>query len=232
MFWWNKQDDAYEVKAHTLRTAKRVADLEMFVVRMQQEVETLREQADEKEREVTVLEDKVAKLQRESERLRRLHFSLEKAYVDTDRKVNTLDRASGGTWKTASGYIMRIRDMSTDHLKRCLAGNFPGPSARKNMEIEMKRRKEEEFWRKQPMPGETRDNFAYAKHLKKEGEDTVETEYHPGIGWLPAKTGEEKKPEKKKAYVGRIYGTPIYVPEDTGLNATVNIGNFLRRFGQ
>jgi len=129
------------------------------------------------------------------------HLKGEHAFVANEfDKVRTRvikhDKAAGGFWRTASGYTMRVRDMSTDHIKRCLAGNFGGPGARKNLEIEQARRKEEDYWRSQPMPGE------------KEPEST--TVY---------------------AYVGRIYGTPIYVPNDTGFEETVNIGNILRRHG-
>lgn len=63
--------------------------------------------------------------------------------------------AGGGFWKTVGGHILRIRDMSTDHIKRCIAGNFAKPNslARANMEVELRRRREAYQWEDSPLPG-------------------------------------------------------------------------------
>jgi hypothetical protein len=72
--------------------------------------------------------------------------------------------------------------MSTDHIKRCISGNFAKPNslARMNMERELRLRDEEAYWRALPMPGEE------------------------NIDGLP-------EDDKDEGFVGLIYGTPIYV---------------------
>ena len=128
----------------------------------------------------------------ELERMRRRQGLMEDTFVKTDAKVGNLDRASGGTWRTASGHTLRIRDMSDNHIKRCLGSNFPGPGARKNMEREQSRRKEEEHWRKQPMPGQ------------------------PPV-LEPGKDFDDPDPDGEVEFVGYIDGTRIYVDDSLGM---------------
>jgi len=63
-------------------------------------------------------------------------------------KEKGLELAGGGTWRTQSGYHLRIRDMSTNHLQNTLkmfkakAGSEPFVS----MAVELKRREEDKEW--------------------------------------------------------------------------------------
>lgn len=63
-------------------------------------------------------------------------------------KLTTVVDSSGGYWKTKSGYMMRIRDMSSSHLRNCLDGGYarPGGKSFKNMREELARRAEAERW--------------------------------------------------------------------------------------
>jgi len=114
--------------------------LERRVESMQVSINTLRY-------ENTYLQEELGRLKTD--------FNVVEAEFDKMRmKVIKLDKAGGGFWKTAKGHTLRIRDMSTDHIHRCLSGNFAKPHslARFNMERELDRRDEEAYWRSKPMP--------------------------------------------------------------------------------
>ena len=160
------------------------------------------------------------KLQAQGEMLGRLNtdFNITDGEFDKMRmKVIQLDKASGGLWKTASGYVMRIRDMSTDHLKRCLAGNFGSALARNNMEREMKRRDEEARWRSKPMPGETVADVLTKVALASDG--------------FVYNNGPDPKiePEEEEEFVGRIDGTPVYVDANIGAIQKQRVRHFIAR---
>lgn len=198
----NKQDDRMdsmvdevtEVREHSTRTARRAYNLE------------------------TVVGD----LQNELARLKKDYDFLEDAFVKAHMKVIQLDKAAGGFWKTASGYTMRIRDMSTNHIKRCLAGNFGGPLSRTNLDKELKRRKEEEVWRKKPMPGKP-PSFPPVESVQEEGEDGFQFNNGDDL----AKTVIE--PEDEEEFVGRIDGTPVYVDANIGILQVARVKAFIDR---
>jgi hypothetical protein len=39
-----------------------------------------------------------------------------------DKRVNTLEKAAGGFWKTKDGHVMAISSMDSDHIRNCLKG--------------------------------------------------------------------------------------------------------------
>lgn len=144
----------------------RVNDLRDRVNRVLAYFLKLSRRADKQSERTEATEGLLIRQGEELERLRKLHFTLERAYVDTDRKVMQLDKAANGFWRTAAGHVLRIRDMSTDHIERCLAGNFVKvPSTRDHMKMELGRREEEAYWRSKPMPGEEKKKMAYVGRI-------------------------------------------------------------------
>lgn len=103
------------------------------------------------------LKDSMQKLERRMESMQMSLDTLRYDNIFVQKELDKhLDAAGGGFWKTAKGHLIRIRDMSTDHIKRCLAGNFAkrGGKARSTMKCELDRREKEDYWRALPMPGE------------------------------------------------------------------------------
>ena len=186
-----------EMRERISRWVLKVRTLETFLLGAMQETKDLRERMDS-------TESLLIRQGEELERMRRRQGLMEDTFVKTDAKVGNLDRASGGTWRTASGHTLRIRDMSDNHIKRCLGSNFPGPGARANMEREMQRRKEEEHWRKQPMPGGTSDGYVF-------------------------NNGNDPETDEDVDLVGYIDGTPVYVDENLGALQRGRIRTFIQR---
>lgn len=172
--------------------------------------------ADDLENQLALLQDKVQEQGEELGRLR-TDYNLTDHEFDQIRKVVIkLKAAAGGFWRTAGGHVMRIRDMSTDHIKRCLLGNFGGPEARHNMNQEMDRRKEEDYWRSQPMPGD----LVIRNRLKPAEE-------------LDFVYNNDSNPEPEEdGFVGSIYNVPIYVDKNTPSRILRDIKDYLLRRGQ
>ena len=129
----------------------------------------------------------------ELERLRKDHDFVGSRVDNISKGVIKAHESSGGYWKTASGQVMRIRDMSTDHIKNCIHGGF-AKTAYRAMERELRRRKNEDFWRRQLMPGETIRNAAQGVYAKPE-DNPLDRDGNQFVGWA--------------------YDTPIYVDKHT-----------------
>jgi len=71
------------------------------------------------------------------------------AELEKERKLQ-LDLAGGGVWRTQSGYTLRIRDMSTNHLQNTLK-LFCSKKTQEpfvSMQKELNRRAEDQEWQK------------------------------------------------------------------------------------
>lgn len=184
--FWKKKDEAIE------------GNLGMFVSGLLKEVHELRERADKQGHEL--------------ERLRKDHDFVGSRVDNISKGVIKAHESSGGYWKTASGHTMRIRDMSTDHIKHCLAGNFGGAITRGQMEREMKRRKEENYWRSQPMPGKVKGKSPYLPT------ESVQDPYNP-----------EDNAFEEVDLVGYIDQTPVYVDDNIGMLQKRRVKAFIQR---
>jgi hypothetical protein len=154
-------------------------------------------------RRIWSLESQLALLQEEVGKMR-TDYNLTDHEFDQIRKVVIkLKAAAGGFWRTASGHVLRIRDMSTDHIKRCLAGNFGGPEARHDMELELDRRKEEDYWRSMPMP----------------------------VAQPPVQEPDPDPEPEEDGFIGLIYGVPLYVDKNTPPRIMRDIRDTLSRKG-
>ena len=76
-------------------------------------------------------------------------------------RIGKHDDASGGFWKMASGELIRVRDMSTTHIKNCIAGGFTKTVLAKAMlQKELRRREVDEEWSKKGPSLSAIDNVA------------------------------------------------------------------------
>lgn len=184
-------------------------------------------------------------------------LEVENAYI-TEQLHKHEQAAGGGFWKTAEGHLLRIRDMSTEHIKNCLAGNFTNPDrpAHDNMKLELSRRMEEDYWRSKPMPvkapveddtsAESAEGVLEVPGGNKIHVGDMSTDYIQSLLWgrvyphalatlqkelqrRRSKPMPDKPKEADVAYVGRIDSTPIYVAHSVGMMQMKRVTAFIER---